>query len=109
MRESTGGAQPRRHHQAAVYATWTVAVIGETVDPLDVLRLHALFVLYHAANAAVGLVASVAVARCSSRARSRARCRRRHVLPRRAHARHRLRVARHGGAGAVPSRHHRVG
>jgi ABC-2 type transport system permease protein len=40
-----------------------VAVIGETVDPVDFLRLHALFVLYHAANAAVGLVASVAVAR----------------------------------------------
>lgn len=40
-----------------------VAVIGETVDPLDFLRLHALFVLYHAANAAVGLVASVAVGR----------------------------------------------
>jgi ABC-2 type transport system permease protein len=40
-----------------------VAVIGETVDPLDFLRLHTLFVLYHAANAAVGLVASVAVSR----------------------------------------------
>lgn len=40
-----------------------VSVIGETVDPTDFLRLHALFVLYHSANAAVGLVASTALTR----------------------------------------------
>jgi ABC-2 type transport system permease protein len=40
-----------------------VSLIGETVDPLDFARLHALFVLYHAANAAVGLVASATLAR----------------------------------------------
>lgn len=36
-----------------------VALIHEDVDPLDLLVLHALFVVYHAAAASVGLLASV--------------------------------------------------
>lgn len=36
-----------------------VAFIGEHVDPADLLVLHALFVVYHAAAASVGLLASV--------------------------------------------------
>lgn len=48
-----------------------ISLIGETVDPVDFLRLHALFVVYHAANAAIGLVASTALTR-TRRARAAA-------------------------------------
>ncbi|SEO23182.1 ABC-2 type transport system permease protein [Halogranum amylolyticum] len=40
-----------------------VALVDETVDPVDLFVVHALFVLYHAASASVGLLASVVVDR----------------------------------------------
>ncbi|EJN58740.1 ABC-2 type transport system permease protein [Halogranum rubrum] len=40
-----------------------VAFVGEDIDPLDLLVLHALFVVYHASSATIGLLASVLVDR----------------------------------------------
>lgn len=40
-----------------------VALISEDVDPVDLFVVHALFVVYHAASASVGLLASVLVDR----------------------------------------------